>query len=151
FAQPITIQVVDDCGNPVNRGSALVQIPGTNQQIPLQNFGGEWGGTWTPAVGGGNQVTLTAEVTTEEGLRGASTDDVALQSSDDPPQVYYDKGVVHAARFEGEPLAPGSMISIFGSNLSAATVESGGVGAPSLPLGVELAGTRVKVAGTPLP
>src|SRR5690606_33030652 len=106
LAQPITVQAVDDCGNPINRGSALLLVSGTNQQVSLQNFGGDWSGTWTPAAGGaGNQLTLTAEVTSEAGLKGTTSDAVSLQASVNPPPAVFDHGVVHAASFEGEPLA----------------------------------------------
>lgn len=153
WAQPITVQVVDDCGNPVTRGSAILRINTLKeQQVPLQNFGGEWSGTWTPpADGAGSQLVVTARVTSEQGLAGESAESVSLRENLTPPPAVFDGGVVHAASFVGQPLAPGAMISIFGTNLSAANIESGGASAPSLPLGDELASTRVRIGGTVLP
>ncbi|MBI3667685.1 MAG: hypothetical protein HY236_15895 [Acidobacteria bacterium] len=57
-------------------------------------------------------------------------------------------GVVNGASFAlaPAPVAPGSIISIFGVNLAASTAY-----APAVPLATQLAGTTVKVNGTPIP
>jgi hypothetical protein len=51
-------------------------------------------------------------------------------------------GVVNAASF-AQPISPGSLVSIFGSNLAATTMTAQGV-----PLPTELAGTSVTLNGT---
>jgi uncharacterized protein (TIGR03437 family) len=54
---------------------------------------------------------------------------------------------VNGASFNrGAALAPGTIISIFGANLALSTAS-----APSLPLPISLAGTRVLVGETPIP
>src|SRR6266849_886924 len=55
-------------------------------------------------------------------------------------------GVVNAASFAQGPVAPGSMISIFGTGLSTKTVQ-----ASSLPLPIILEGTTVTVSGLAVP
>jgi len=52
--------------------------------------------------------------------------------------------IVNAASFQAGGVAPGSLISIFGSNLAAATAS-----APGFPLPLSLAGTTVAVNGVP--
>ncbi len=56
-------------------------------------------------------------------------------------------GVTNAASFQaGVPLAPGSLISIFGQDLTDGTTQAGG-----LPLPARLGGTSVTIGGHPLP
>jgi uncharacterized protein (TIGR03437 family) len=152
-AQAITVQVVDDCGNPVNRGNVVTTFQGTNsQQTPMQNVNGVWSGTWTPLeTTSSANVTATVTATTESGVSGSVSEPVPLEPNPNPPPVVFDNGVVNSASFDGEPLAPGTIVSLFGSALSSATLASGGLGAKSLPLPAELGNTRVTVAGQPLP
>jgi uncharacterized protein (TIGR03437 family) len=55
-------------------------------------------------------------------------------------------GIVNGASFAKAPVASGSIISIFGVNLSASTTQ-----ASTIPLPTQLGGTTVKVNGTPIP
>lgn len=55
-------------------------------------------------------------------------------------------GVVNAGSFVPGPVAPGTIVGIFGTNLASQTVS-----ATSLPLPTALAGTSVTLAGQPLP
>lgn len=153
LAQPITVQVVDNCGNPVTSGTATTTLTGsTTTTTPMQSVGGGFGGTWTPPPGeSGSTVNATVTVDTTGGVTGSSSESVPVQPNPQPPPVVAEGGVVHAASFAPEPLAPGAMISIFGSDLSAATLNSGGTPAPSLPLPEELASTRVTIADAPVP
>ena len=59
--------------------------------------------------------------------------------------------MVHGASFVLDPLAPGTIVSIFGSNLSSEPVSGGGRSAASIPLTTELAGTQLILGGRPLP
>ena len=65
--------------------------------------------------------------------------------------MVFDGGVVNGASFRpsnfvGGAVAPGSIISIFGSNLASATA-----GAVGLPLPPEISGTRVTMGGRAAP
>jgi uncharacterized protein (TIGR03437 family) len=55
-------------------------------------------------------------------------------------------GVANAASYSTNAISPGSLISIFGSNLAAITA-----GAPSVPLPMSIADTSVTVNGVPAP
>lgn len=60
-----------------------------------------------------------------------------------PPVAVAEGGVVNAASLAaGQPVAPGAILSVFGTNL-AAKVES----APGFPLPLELGGSRVQIGG----
>ena len=54
--------------------------------------------------------------------------------------------IVNAAGFQPGPLAPGSIVSIFGYNLAPSVAS-----APSVPLPTSLAGTSIRVNGVPSP
>jgi uncharacterized protein (TIGR03437 family) len=117
------------------------------QMVHIGN--GVWQGTWKPVnpgtvtmfltafavqngtLVGGRSTTLTALVTTP----AAATPTVTAQ------------GVVHAASAQGGvPIAPGGLISIYGSNLSDSTGPGSG-----LPLPQQLNGTQVLLGNQPLP
>lgn len=55
-------------------------------------------------------------------------------------------GVVNAASFAAAPVAPGGLVSIFGTNFAAQLTQ-----ASAVPLPLELGGVRVALDGTPLP
>lgn len=153
WAQPVSVQVVDDCGNPVDSGSAAASYEGLNSpQTQLTNLGGMWSGTWTPPpTDGETPVEVTVTATNEDGVTGESTETVTVQPNELAPPTVAEGGVVQAASFEREPLALGSIVSLFGADLSPLTVESGGAGATSLPLETELGNTRITLGGEPLP
>lgn len=58
----------------------------------------------------------------------------------------YELRVTNGASFVAGPVAPGSLISVFGERLSATTTQ-----APSLPLSTELGGVSVRINGIPAP
>ncbi|MDQ6676094.1 MAG: SBBP repeat-containing protein [Acidobacteriota bacterium] len=62
------------------------------------------------------------------------------------PPTISSGGVVNGASFGSGPVAPGSVISIFGTNFIASAV-----GAPSVPLPTNLGGVSVLVNGVPVP
>ena len=96
-------------------------------------------------------VTITA--TDAGGISSALTDTVLLESSSVfTPRVRVLAGaVVHGASFQPDPLAPGTLISIFGQGLSHEPETGAGRLADGLPLPIELAGTQITLAGRPLP
>ena len=117
------------------------------QMVHIGN--GVWQSTWKPVnpgtvtmfvtafavqngtLVGGRSTTLTALVTTP----AAATPTVTAQ------------GVVHAASAQGGvPIAPGGLISIYGSNLSDSTGPGSG-----LPLPQQLNGAQVLLGNQPLP
>ncbi|MBI1352887.1 MAG: hypothetical protein GC160_00975 [Acidobacteria bacterium] len=153
WAQPISVQVVDDCGNPVTQGSAAVQYQGVaSPQTPLTQISGVYSGSWTPPLTEGEtSVEVTVTATDADGNTGSTSETVNLQPNAAAPPVVAEGGVVQAASFAREPLAPGTIVSIFGTGLSPQTTASGGLGAAALPLSTELGGTKITLAGEALP
>ena len=149
----IEVGVVDNCGNPMQEG--LVEVEFSNIASPNLALGrsepGVWSGTWdVPNADQQVDGSVTATATDAEGLTGSFTASVALAPNAAPAPQVNAGGVVHAASFVAEPLAPGTIISIFGSALSREPTDGGQL-APSLPLPSDLAGTEITIGGVPVP
>jgi uncharacterized protein (TIGR03437 family) len=150
----VEVQVVDDCGNLVGPGGASgagVQATMSNGDSPvnLTHIGnGIWSGTWRPVHATSNSVTL---VVTAFQVVGSSTraNQVPLTgtvTAGVAPTVTAG-GVVHGASFAaGVPIAPGGLITIYGSNLADSSGQAG-----SLPLPQQLNGAQVMMGNEPLP
>ena len=150
----IEVGVVDNCGNPMQEG--LVEVEFSNIASPNLALGrlepGVWSGTWdVPNTDQQIDGSVTATATDAEGLTGSFTASVALAPNAAPAPKVNTGGVVHAASFVAEPLAPGTIISIFGSALSREPTNTPGELAPSLPLPTDLAGTEITIGGVPVP
>ena len=101
WAQPISVQVVDDCGNPVRSGSATAQYSGVNSpETPLTAIGSVFSGSWTPPLTEAQaDVRVTVTVTDPAGNTGSATETVRVQPNELAPPVVAEGGVVHAASF----------------------------------------------------
>jgi adhesin/invasin len=147
---PVETRIVDDCGDPMTRGSVVATFSNDDAPVTLVPLlDGRWSWTWTPrnvpAQGGAVTVTVNAQ-TTEPTLLGTAQAGGTTQSNVGVP-VVAPGGILNAASFEKlTPLAPGSLVSVFGSSLSDATTS-----ADRLPLATDLAGTRVILGGQTLP
>lgn len=144
---PVEVRVVDDCGNPMTTGSVLVTFSNGDPPVLLVSLkSGRWTGTWQPR-GSRPAVTVTATARlAAPSLEGTTQLTGGLQANANPP-VLNAGGVVSAASFTSQaPLSPGSMISIFGSQLATGQTSAG-----QLPLDTQLSGTLVAIGGRPLP
>jgi len=137
----LEFRVADDCGNPVNSGAFLV-VPstdsGTATLFPLGD--GRWGGAWPVLQNTASAVTLRYYI--EDGdraLAGAGTLSGQIAASN-VPVIAEDAVISAATSLRGAPLAPGSLFSIYGSQLA-----EGARVASSLPLPAALGITRVQV------
>jgi uncharacterized protein (TIGR03437 family) len=72
--------------------------------------------------------------------------DVMQASTASTPPCIADDGIVSAASFRSSPTSKGALMSIFGTDLAAATASAG-----ALPLPTELERVQVKVNGRPAP
>jgi uncharacterized protein (TIGR03437 family) len=150
-AVPVAVQVnvTDDCGSPLTSGSIVMYFPGSEDPAvslaPLGN--GQWTGSWMPhhIAGGAAQVGIVAASFTSA-IYGSAGIAGTLSPNSAAPLVNA-AGVVSAASLApNAPVAPGSYLSIFGSNLSAEPSA-----ASSLPLPATLGGAQVLLGGQPLP
>ncbi len=138
-------QVTDDCGNTLDAGDVTASFSNGDPQLSLLSIqGGTWQSTWQS----GNSVgpvtlTVTANDPTRT-LTGTRMVTGGLGASSLAPVL---SGAVNGASFApNSPLAPGSMISLFGSNLG-----NGIAGAAALPLSTTLSDATVVMAGNSLP
>lgn len=143
----IVVKVFDNCGNPMTAGSVTVSFSDGDQSLPLISLlDGRWSNTW-PAVNASLATTLTATASTmtpPPPLLGVTTINGQIQQNLNPPVV---GGVVSAAKSTpGAPIAQGSLISIYGTQL-AGSIET----AMGLPLETDLNDVEVAIGTTSLP
>jgi len=144
----LSAAVKDDCGAPLLSGSVIVNFSNGDPSIALQALGdGRWEGTWPTQKGAGSQVTvkLHAENPGSQ-ISGDQQVSGGLQTLQQPP-AFDSAGVV--AIFGGpsfEPLAPGSVISVYGDRLAESEAPS-----TAVPLGTQLVNTQVSLAGRKMP
>ena len=147
-AWPVALEtaVNDDCGNTLDSGS--VQVSFSNGDPPLSlhanGQGGLWNATWVSGNTSG-PVTLTVTANDQTGtLTGTRTVTGGLGDPAPAPVV---TAVVSSASFAPNlPLAPGSIISLGGQNLS-----NGTAAAATFPLGTTLAGATAVMGNYTMP
>jgi uncharacterized protein (TIGR03437 family) len=145
---PVEVRVVDDCGAPMTSGSVVVSFSNGDVPLNLVSIGsGRWSGTWTGRNALTPQVTVTVTADNPVSrLRGVYQTTGGVQANADPP-IVSSGGIVNAASYaRREPLAPGMLISIFGSKLATTPVI-----AQSAPLDTTLGVTTVTLGGRALP
>lgn len=160
--QPVSIEVkfADGCGNLLlpgakGVGGTGVSIGFSNGDPDLKlvsNGGGIWSGTWRPVRPSPGGVTLTAAAAFVEGLgdslvaqAGKAFRSLSFSSSSDVPIVQRGS-LVHSATQQGAlPVAPGTLITIYGTGLAS------GQRSTNVPLPFEVDGTQVLLGGQPLP
>jgi uncharacterized protein (TIGR03437 family) len=146
WPSPIEVQVMDDCGTAVANATVVASFTNGDPPLALTSLrNGTYIGTWRP-VNTATQAVVTVRASLPplapveiqaRGAVGANAAAPALNSG----------GVVNGASFApAAPLAPGSIISVFGANLATAPA-----GASSLPLPKTLAGASLQVGGIDVP
>jgi len=148
----IATRVVDGCGNlhqPESGGNAGVAVAGFGSQvINLTHVGsGVWEGTATPnSLQAAATVTFLALYSRGTFIQaGADKANGAIVAAQRP--VVFSESLTDAASFQfGEPVGPGTLVSVFGADLSpAAAVPT------ALPLPTTLNGTEVRLNDVPIP
>ncbi len=150
WATPILVRVLDNCGNPVSNSVVVSTFSNGDDALPLRPLGdGLYSGMWNPSKTGSTSVTVLA---TGSGLQPGRTDPIAGSvatpgAAGARTPLIFRNGAVHGASFKKfAPLAPGQIVSLFGSNL--ARERSG---ANQIPLPRTLAGVTAKMAGADIP
>jgi uncharacterized protein (TIGR03437 family) len=144
----LVAKVFDDCLNPMVTGTVTVSFSNGDRALPLFPLGdGRWSGTW-PAVNtpvGNTTLTATA-VTNAPHIQGEVSISGAVRQNADPP-IIFPGGIAGAGRTNAQsPLAQGSLISIFGTQLSNSVVQ-----AVAFPLETHLQDVEVAVGTKQLP
>ena len=142
-------EVADDCGQPLLRGEGRsVSAESGGQTVFLEHQGkGSWEGTLDFASAALQVVDVRAQDTVRTLVGRATTVDNIQASLAERPRIF-EGGVVQGASYAAVPMAPGSIISIFGQ---AQSTSPTGEAATTLPLPQTLAGTRVRAGGVFLP
>jgi uncharacterized protein (TIGR03437 family) len=146
FPGAVAVKVIDDCANLMTSGNVVVAFSNGDPPLRLDSLkDGTWAQTWTPQHSSAT-VTVTADATIpDQNLKGQVVVKGGLLTFDTPPQIT--SAVVNAASLDPQsPVAPGSMIAIFGSKLA------GSQSAPTnAPLPTTLGGSSVIIAGLSIP
>jgi len=143
------VQVQDDCGVPLTSGSVTVSFSDGSPEISLRSLhDGTWQGTWqTQSASLASQVTLTINASSPGALlSGIAKITGGFRSQQQPPTLATASVVSAASSVSFVPLAPGGIISIYGTNLADSAVT-----ASTLPLPTQLGNAEVIVAGQPAP
>lgn len=144
YPATLEVQVKDDCDTPATGATVLTSFSNGDPPLSLVHVGsGNYQATWSP----GRSAPVTVSVQATQGtLRGNSTSQIQVGSSTLNLAAISASGIVNGASFTGGALAPGSIISIFGRGLAAATA-----GASSLPLPTDLGGAKLRVGDRDVP
>ena len=118
FPIPLVAQVTDDCGTVQTDAAVVSTFSSGDPALVMANLkNGQYSGTWIP-TSAASIVTITTTAVAS-GFEQATAQISGAIAANAVPQVY-SGGAVHAATFgAGAPLAPGSVFSIFGTNLAA--------------------------------
>jgi uncharacterized protein (TIGR03437 family) len=151
--QPMDLQVkvVGSCGANVTDGVVQVEFNNGDPSISLVHVGnGVWSATWTPR-GNPRPISLVAMAFQIQGSQRVGGQSPILSGSvgatkTRTPSVTADS-VANAASFDRNTVvAPGGLVTIFGSDLANGTGS-----AASIPLDTQLADTQVLLGDRPLP
>lgn len=143
---PLEVRVVDDCGRAMTTGSVAASFSTGDPPVSLASLqDGRWAGTWQGRGSGQVTIALRAE-TRNPTLSGATDVTGGLQANANPPPEVAPGGVLNAASYAlRSPMAPGSLVAIFGTRLADREAVAG-----ALPLPIDLGGTTAVLAGRPL-
>jgi uncharacterized protein (TIGR03437 family) len=145
---PVELRVLDDCANPVDDGSTLISF--SNGDVPLALtplLNGRWSGTYFSRVPPASPLIITADAEQTAGaLRGRIAVSGGMRPYDTPPLLTREGVVSTSSYAPAEPLAPGSLVSLFGLRLSnfQETFQQ-------LPLPQRLGDTEILLGGRRLP
>ena len=144
---PLTIKLFDDCGNIITSGQVVTSFSNGDPPLPLQPIDkttGLYAGTWTPRITS-SQITITSRASAT-GF-AAATSVIKGQVAPNSAPALNPGGTLNAFGASlGAPLGPGSIVQIYGTNLSAQPNT-----ATALPLPDALGGTKVIIGGKNAP
>jgi len=143
---PLAIQLADDCGGPVGNASVVATFSNGDAPISLQlsdTKNAVYSATWNPR-GAASQVTVSARATAPN-LQAATAQIIGTISPNRVP-ILFKHGTIHNLNPQaGAPLAPGTIVQIYGSGLAPGVLQTG------LPLPTNVSGTTVIIGGVEAP
>lgn len=146
FPRPVVALVVNNCGGSVDDATVVANIEGLSLVLTGVG-GGAYSGTWTPQT---ESSTVAVSVAAMHPTLGSVQHDYTVSTSAAEGEVLpllAPNGVVEGAGFTPQwPLAPGAIVSLFGT-----TFASGQSLAGNIPLERSLGGTSVRIGGEDAP
>ncbi|HEV8145301.1 MAG TPA: hypothetical protein VGP79_02920 [Bryobacteraceae bacterium] len=144
FPGQVLVKVVDDCANPMTSGTVTVNFDNGDLPLSLTSLkDGGWATTWAPSHPA-TTVTLTASAEIPElKLTGSISAQAGFVTADAPPQVGTGAILNAASNALDSPVAPGSLISIYGAKMTQGTEQFS-----TVPLPTTLATSSVLIAGS---
>jgi uncharacterized protein (TIGR03437 family) len=141
---PIEVKIIDSCAHSMDTGTVVAAFSNGDPPLTLTPTGrGQWTGTWTPRTAAA-QATVTVKAVAANAVMGMLELAGSVAASTATPIVGLG-GIVNAASY-ASTIAPGALISIYGSNFGGATNM-----APAVPWPTLLGNTQVLLGGRPIP
>jgi uncharacterized protein (TIGR03437 family) len=141
---PIEVKILDSCAQTMDTGTVAAAFSNGDPPLTLTGTGGgQWTGTWTPRTAAA-QTTVTVQAVTTNAVMGMLQLAGSVAASTATPIVGAG-GIVNAASY-ASTIAPGALISIYGSNFGGATNM-----APSVPWPALLGNAQVLLGGRTMP
>ena len=144
---PLAILLYNDCGTVVSNGQVVATFSNGDPPLALTLANpsqGLYSGTWSPAKTS-SQVSITVQANAP-GFP-AATSKIAGAVVPNAVPVLTPHGTVHSFDpLVGGPLAPGTIVAIYGENLAAATAQP-----TTVPLPTNLEGSSVVIGGMHAP
>ncbi len=144
---PLAVLLVNDCGQPVLKGQVVTTFSNGDPPLALNASdasSGIYSGTWTPRNASA-QVTIAARASAS-GF-AAATAQITGQVTPNASPLLNQNGTLNVfAPVLGAPVAPGTIVQIYGSNLAAKANQ-----ASAIPLPNNLNQTSVLIGGLVAP
>ena len=141
---PVEVTILDSCAKTMDTGTVVATFSNGDPALTLTGTGGgQWTGTWTPRTAAA-QTTVTVKAIGTNAVMGMLQLAGSVAANTATP-IIGAGGVVNAASY-ASTVAPGALVSIYGSNFGGATNM-----APSVPWPTLLGNTQVLLGGQPLP
>ncbi len=143
----IDVEVKDDCNQPLEEGSVVASFSNGDAPVSLLSLNnGRWQATWRPQ-GSAAGVNIRVEATAPNSPLTANTTIAAFVTGQLDPPAFRAEGVVSSATAVSfAPLAPRSLVTIFGERLADSIAT-----ADSTPLPDRLEEVQVIMSGRRLP
>ena len=139
----IRVNVSDNCGTPAAGGTVTLSFNNGDPPLQLNDLGnGQYLEAWRPGSSTPALVTVTARARWR-GLEAKAETTAAIGANPSPKGLLSQGGVVLAAGYRSGPVAPGSIVALFGQKFTASEATS--YSALSLPLQTKLGGVRVLI------
>jgi uncharacterized protein (TIGR03437 family) len=144
---PLAVLLVDNCGQPVTNGQVVATFSNGDPPLALNatnTTSGIYSGTWTPRTSSG-QVTVAARATAS-GFPAATAQITGSVTPNAVPLLTQNGTLNVFAPVVGGPLAPGTIVQIYGANLAGQASP-----ATTVPLPANLNQTSVVIGGLEAP